>query len=402
MTTPHAPAPAPGASADSLLWAGPPLPGPDAAHELPVLPQSLPGQADGRGAFHRVIHEADYAWSFLIGIGLAMHRNRLHAAWAQAPAHTPENTVKEVVRSRTSDDAGQTWRPIRVLAPGRDGRNNSHGVFHVMDGVLWYFAAAYEGFVWGKKLKGPADLNWVFHNLRTEAFRYDPAADAWSSQGDIGELYPLQAPLRLPGGGWLMAGMDGYGRGAVMTSQGDDILKPWRLTPIPKSLGGLAETNVLRHGDELLALLRPIPNQPQRIQLSRSSDAGQTWSDPQPTALPCATSKIAATTLSTGQHVLLFNYHATSQTGEPGRQRDYPVIAVTAPGESAFRALWRIRPDLPLSARFADHSQHHNPQWAYPYPLEHDGTLYVAYHSAKEDACLTTIPISDLSVESVA
>ncbi len=405
MSTPQASAAEANDSSDSsLLWAGPPLPGPDAVDALAVLPQFVAGGGDGcagdgrGGVRHQVIHEADNEWSFLIGIGLAMHANRLHAAWAQAPAHTPENSVKEVVRSRTSTDGGKTWSAPRVLAPGHADRNNSHGAFHVVGDALWYYAATYEGIVWGKGLKGADGLNWVFHNLRTEAFRYDVASDSWHRMGEVGEMYPLQTPLRLPDGGWLMAGMDGYGRGAVMISQGDAVDQPWRTLAIPLTLGGMAEANVLRHGNDLLALLRPMPKQPQRIHLSRSSDSGRTWSDPLPTALPCASSKIAATTLSTGQHVLLFNFLATSQTGEKSRQRDYPVIAVTAPGQAVFRAIWRLRPDLPPAARFSDHSWHHTPQWGYPYPLERDGMLYVAYHSAKEDACLSIIPISDLRV----
>jgi hypothetical protein len=381
---------------EETAWIGSPLPGPDEVSSLPVLPQAHNG-APAFAVEHRVIHEACDDWTFLIGVGLAFHQGRLHAAWAQAPAHVTENSIHEIVRTRTSTDGGCQWQPVTTLAPGRPGRNNSHGAFHIAGDTLWYFAAAYEGFVWGKGFKGPAGINWVFHNLRTEALSYDSNTDRWESRGDIGELYPLQAPLRLPSGNWIMAGVDGYGRAATMTSQQDDIERPWQMSVIPQSLGGIAETNVVKHGHALLAFIRPIPGQPQRVHLAQSRDGGMTWSAPRPSSLHCATSKIAATTLSTGQHVLLFNYDSPRQVASVTRQRDYPVIAVTAPGEIAFRAIWRLRPDFPPDARYPGHSSHHTPQWAYPYVIEHDGMLLVAYHNAKEDAWLTTIPLTLLA-----
>ncbi len=391
--TQHQPPHTTGLTGEQTAWVGPPLPGPDEAASLPVLPQARDGES-APGVRHRVMHEACDDWTFLIGAGLVFHRGRLHAAWAQAPARVSENSIHELVRTRTSTDGGRQWQPVTTLAPGRAGRNNSHGAFHIAGDTLWYLAAAYEGIVWGRGLKGPAGIDWVFHNLRTEAFRYDADAERWESRGDVGELYPLQAPLRLPGGGWIMAGVDGYGRAATMTSQQDDIESPWNLSVIPHSLGGIAETNVVRHGESLLAFIRPIPGQPQRIHLARSRDNGMTWSDPRPTALPCATSKIAAATLSTGQHVLLFNYHSPRKVGPVTRERDDPVIAVTAPGEAAFGTIWRLRADHPPEARYPGHSSHHNPQWAYFYPVEYEGHLYVTYHSAKENAILSVIPTS--------
>jgi hypothetical protein len=195
-------------------------------------------------------------------------------------------------------------------------------------------------------------------------------------------------------GNWLMAGMDGYGRAAVMTSQGDRIDEPWHLTAIPQSLQGFAETNVLRQGDVLMAFIRPIPSQPNRVHVAESFDNGRTWGEVKATDLPAADAKIAAGTLSNGQHYLIFNYHGPRKVGTDTRHRDYPVIAVTAPGQTAFVALWRLRPDLPPEALYADHSTHHSPQWAYPYAVEHNDKLYVIYHSSKENAVLTIIPVS--------
>jgi len=121
-----------------------------------------------------------------------------------------------------------------------------------------------------------------------------------------------------------------------------------------------------------------------------------------------AASKPYTGTLSTGQHYLI-----CTTTWDSGNRR-YPLtIAVTRPGETVFSRVFVIR-----HARFeaGPGESHDRAALAYPYAVEHEGKLYVAYSNSgggvgrtgkgrelwnNNSAELAIIPIESLSLDPV-
>src|SRR5690606_23136521 len=91
--------------------------------------------------------------------------------------------------------------------------------------------------------------------------------------------------------------------------------------------------------------------------------------------------------LSTGQRYLVFNYR------DPRSRRGNLVIGVGRPGSDKLSLIRTIRQGVPPVQLVGECKE---PQWSYPYAVEHDGALYVTYSISKEDCALTIIPLSTL------
>ena len=107
-------------------------------------------------------------------------------------------------------------------------------------------------------------------------------------------------------------------------------------------------------------------------------------------------SKPFAGVLSSGQRYLI-----CSTTANTGNRRAPLTIAVTRPGDNRYCRIFRIRDAV-----------HHGPgesredvSLAYPYAVEHDGKLYVAYSNDggrganRNSAEMAVIPLASLEVE---
>ncbi len=320
---------------------------------------------------------------WLHGVALAWHKGRLFASFGHNVGK--ENTLTEEGRWTVSDDGGATWSKVKTMDAGTDDPSLavSHGVFLSRGEKLWVFMGA-------------------FHDTRkrvhTRAYSFDEESNEWRPRGVVveGGFWPMQQPVKMADGNWLMAGfIVGQGNpAAVAISDGDDLLK-WDLVVIPKGAGvgrmwgestviahGSGILNIARYGDKALALA------------SRSSDHGRTWTPSVETDLPMTTSKPAAGILSTGQRYLV-----CSTTADGGGRR-YPLtIAVSRPGEAKFSKVFAIR-----RAEFPEGPGESHPRAAlsYPYAIENDGTLYIGYSNAggrggnQNSAELAVIPVEKL------
>lgn len=321
---------------------------------------------------------------FTLGVGLAWHKEKLYASYGYNKGH--ENTPTEEAHVKVSEDGGKTWRPTVVMDAGEGDLGVSHGVFLSHGGRLWAFMGAFYAH---EKL---------YHRVHARAYLLNESTGAWESRGAIveGGFWPMQEPLKMADGNWIMAGFRIGGQfgeagnlPAVAISQGDDFMK-WDMVVIPAA-AGLGQIwgestvivedkrilNISRYGKKALALL------------SVSEDNGRTWTPSAPSNLPMATSKPYAGTLSTGQRYLV-----CTTTADTGGKRSPLTIAVSKPGESLFSKVFLIRPSVfegtpGVSAPNADFS--------YPYAVEHEGKLYIGYthksHGANE---LAVLPVSSL------
>ncbi|QEG41848.1 exo-alpha-sialidase [Roseimaritima ulvae] len=303
-------------------------------------------------------------YTFLHGVGLGWHNNKLYASIGHNKG--AENTVTEEAQYRVSEDQGQTWSELRVIDAGEEpDLAVSHGVFLSHGGKLWAFHGGYYN---------------RMQNIHTRAYSLDEASGRWIKHGIVirDGFWPMNQPVKMGDGNWIMPGMSAgpYSNSqvfpaAVAISHGDDFTK-WDFVQIPNGQGvdrmwgesaifvdGNRVFNVARYGGGASALL------------AISEDYGRTWTSSRISNLPMATSKPAAGTLSTGQRYLV-----CTTAKNNGGKRTPLTIALTAPGENVFEKVFVIR-----------RSRHDNEpgesadrlSLSYPCAIEHNGHLYVGY-----------------------
>lgn len=309
------------------------------------------------------------------------------AAWANDPLD--ENSAEGVVRAAWSSDGGLSWSKPQMVGPGfqsPDGLEcDNHTALHSFGGKLYAYASRWRG--------GPLeDHGWhPLPSMRAIQFLYDPTADTWSETGvSIPQFLMMHGPQRLPGRGWIMAGEFGFTQPAVAICEDDDF-KVWKTYPITtvRKLK-FPEPTVIVEKDRLVAVIRNamMMGPPQDYGLvSESFDNGRTWSEAQHSNLPMVDSKPFGGILSTGQRYLVFNYP------DPRSRRGNLVIGVSKPGSDKLTLLRTIRQGVPPVQLVGECKE---PQWSYPYAVEHDDKLYVTYSISKEDCALTIIPLSAL------
>jgi hypothetical protein len=188
----------------------------------------------------------------------------------------------------------------------------------------------------------------------------------------------MQEPIRMTDGNWVMAGISarfdcsagGKHPPAVAISHGDDLTR-WELVVIPCQTPGnvWGESAVFTDGRRVVNVARYGADS--RALMAVSEDCGRTWSPATPSNLPMTTSKPYCGTLRDGRHYLI----GTTATG-CGDRRAPLTIALTQPGESTFSSVLAIRPALCPGWRVESHP---NCSLSYPYAVEHDGRLYIAY-----------------------
>jgi hypothetical protein len=356
----------------------------DSASALP-----RPGQVpDLRVMTHVTVHRAMAGeFQFLHESSITVHDGRLVAAWANDPRD--ENSAEGVVRAAWSDDGGLSWSKPQMLGPGYHApaglECDNHTALHSHGGRLYAYASRWLG--------GPLeDLGWhPLPSMRAVQFVYDPATDSWSETGiTIPEFLMMHGPQPLPGGGWIMAGEFGFYQPAVAVCE-DDTFTVWKTYPITtvRKLK-FPEPTVIVEQDRLVAIIRNafMMGPPQDYGLvSESFDNGRTWSEAQLCNLPMVDSKPFGGILSTGQRYLVFNYP------DPRSRRGNLVVGVSRPGSDRLSLLRTIRQGVPPVQLVGECKE---PQWSYPYAVEHEDKLYVTYSISKEDCALTIIPLSSL------
>ena len=359
------------------------------------LPKSGEIQALSEVALYPIKrHEPDkdgYQW--LHGVGLIWHGGKLYASFGNNKGQ--ENSRGEQARGRISSDGGKTWGEPFTIASGDEHLGVSHGVYLSHKGVLWSFHGAFYD---------------DFQRTHTRVFRLDEKANAWSPvelKMDEG-FWPLQNPVRMEDGNWIMAGVrvaKGYTNAvgnlpAVALSRGEDFTR-WDLVVLPcdtsvpvRSVWG--ESTVIVDGPRVTNIARW--GRPTSL-VSESADFGRTWTPIRASNLPMAASKPHAGLLSTGQRYLI-----CTTTADSGNRRAPLTLAVSRPGETTFSQVFVIRPALLDGA--PDSTERSS--LSYPCAVEHDGKLYVGYSNSGgrggnfNSGELAVIPLQALQVKTSA
>ncbi len=326
-------------------------------------------------------------YNWLHGAAICWHKDSLYATFGHNRGD--ENTAAEVAHGRTSPDGGMTWGPVFAIDDG-DTSNPavSHGVLLSHAGKLWAFHGAFYN---------------RMQDVHTRAFVLDEASSSWQPRGIVAEdgFWPLQEPLKMDDGHWIMAGISvagGYGGSndpaAVAINPGDDFTK-WEVLRIPKpeNLEMWGESTVIVDGPEVLCIARW--KEPVAL-AALSKDYGRTWTETRETNLPMAASKPYGGILSTGQRYLV-----GTSTADSGNRRSPLTIAVSRPSEKVFCRVFRIRDAVHEGPGESDP----NCRLSYPYAVEHKGNLYMIYSNDgsrggnRNSAELAIVPVESLRVE---
>jgi hypothetical protein len=229
--------------------------------------------------------------------------------------------------------------------------------------------------------------------MRAVQFRYDPQSATWAETGvTIPKLLLMQGPQQLPGGGWIIAGEFGFYEPAVAICR-DDSFAVWETHPITTVRRlKFPEPTIIVEPTRLVAVVRNafLMGPPQEFALvSESFDNGRTWSELRLSNLPMVDSKPFGGILSTNQRFLVFNYPDSHS------RRGNLVIGVSRPGDDRLCVLRTIRQGIPPVQLNGECKE---PQWSYPYAVEHRGQLFITYSISKEDCAMTVVPLDSLAV----
>ncbi len=351
------------------LWQGKPM---DPA-EIP-----LPDQIT-----HQVIQRPEKEFRFLLGADIAAFNGVLFCSWGNS--RKDENDRHSAMRGRRSSDGGLTWSECeRISPPPARGFSCSHGVYFPHNGKLHALVPQAR---YGRAANGDA-----YPELRTLLMTLSPEEVKWEFSGAaIPEpFWPMAQPQRNASGNYLLPGIRCTGHNAfpaVAVSDGD-CPGSWRLVEIPQPgrSRSWGEGGILVNGNEIAFLFRNGWNNRHRARIAFSHDGGESWSAAVDTNLPMSPAKPCSGTLSDGRNYMVFN---PAPDG-----RDTLAVALSAPGELCFRAIRLIRRGKSPAPRYPGSGK--ATQWAYPAACEHDGKLWIAYASSKEECVLSSLPLDAL------
>lgn len=198
----------------------------------------------------------------------------------------------------------ERWTEAQKLSddPGRSEQNPV--LFTTPKGELWL--------IWTAQISGNQDTSLVRKRVsHDDGASWGPIETLFEAPQGHG-LFVRQPPLFLEDGTWVIPvfhcvsvpGQKWVGdRDVSAVRVSTDEGATWSEHIVPDSLG-CVHMNVLRAGDELLALYRS--RWADFVYASHSTD-GRNWSAPEPTELPNNNSSIQATALADGRIALVYN-----------------------------------------------------------------------------------------------
>jgi hypothetical protein len=307
---------------------------------------------------------------------LAHHDGQFWAMWSDGPGI--EDRVGQRVKFATSAD-GLKWSTSKFLTPippdsGPDsphfGTRTDKGMrwisrgFWQRDGVLLALASLDEaaGFF------GPS--------LELRAFRFDKGSREWRDAGlvfdDTINNFP---PLKLPTGDWMMSRrmFDYKTTGVHFLVGGVKALSDWQSFPV---LGSASELKAEEPDwwilpDQTLAAVFRDNRRSGFLYRAFSTDDGRSWSTPQKTNFPDATSKISGLRLRDGRYVLISNPNP--------KRRDPLTLSISDDGLFFTKMLYLV------GGRHID----------YPHVIEHGDSLFIAFAGGKQSVELLKVKLGD-------
>ncbi|MEP7361639.1 MAG: exo-alpha-sialidase [Acidobacteriota bacterium] len=227
---------------------------------------------------------------------------------------------------------------------------------------------------------------WAAPDLELQAFEWNPKTAKWSLLGvaykDAINNFP---PKKLPGGQWMMARRDYQFRLTLMTG-GVAGFDRWAISEVPNPEDrSFNEPDVVVRADGSVAMHIRDNSRSKWLYRSVSKDGGLTWSVPEQTNFPDATSKNFNLRLSNGLYVLVSN---------PSPNSRVPLTVGTSRDGATYDRI-AIVDDTPGGPRIPGVDK--GPGYTYPHAIEHGGYLYVIYSRHRDDIVVRRVKIGDLA-----
>jgi len=309
---------------------------------------------------------------------LAFHQNQFWIMWSDGPG--VEDRVGQRVKYATSQD-GLSWSKSEFLTPEPPGSG---------PGTEFYGTRTDKGFRWiargfwqrGEEFYALASLDeaagFFGPSLALRAYRLDGATQTWFDEGVIADNCINNFPPEpLPNGQWMMSrrAYDYKKTGVHFAVGGTESIRSWESFPVLGSNSELSAEEPLwwvLPDKRVLAIFRDN-RRSGFVYRSFSSDNGRTWSPPEQTNFPDATSKLHGLRLRGGRYVLVSNSNP--------KKRDPLTIAVSPDGVT-FTQLGYL-----VGGRHID----------YPHVMEHEGYLYVAFAGGKQTVEVLRVRIDEMT-----
>jgi pimeloyl-ACP methyl ester carboxylesterase len=309
---------------------------------------------------------------------LIHHQGQFLIMWSDGPG--VEDRVGQRVKFATSQD-GQNWSNPEFLTPEPPGSG---------PGSEFYGTRTEKGFRWiargfwkrDRELLALASLDeaagFFGPGLTLRAFRLQATGNTWEDVGIIADNtinnFP---PDRLPNGLWMMSRRtyDYKKTGVHFLIGGVESMSTWESFPVLGSGSELAAEEPLwwtLPDNRLLGLFRDNRHSG-FIFRSFSSDQGRTWTLPERTNFPDATSKLHGLRIRDGRYVLVSNANP--------KKRDPLVLSISSDGVT-FQQMGYL-----VDGRHVD----------YPHVMEHDGHLFVAFAGGKQSVEVLRINIDEMT-----
>jgi len=337
---------------------------------------------------HALVTNGDRKWQFRLHNYLAYFDGRFWCIWSHGPVI--EDNPTQHVRYATSVD-GVTWsEPLAVMTPSsRDGfRYIARGLWK-RDGKLIAIASHDEA------LNEKGKVHFFGKSLQLLAFEWNPNRRRFEKLGvmfdDAINNFP---PQKLPGGEWAMMRRD-HRRRISMLRGGIDSPLDWKASPVTAYVSGDGfrpeEPYWWKLPDErLLGLFRDNGGS-HRFYRAVSTDGGHSWSVPEKTNFPDATSKFFGLRTSRGSYVLVSNANPEARN---------PLCLSTSDDGLTFTRMARLPiPEKLSGGKFVTGSRYGSTKYEsfqYPHVIEHDGRLLIAFSRKKQTVEVVSVTLDEV------
>lgn len=321
---------------------------------------------------HSVVCPFDETWKFQLHNYLLHYEGKFWCMWSAGPV--VEDVPTQHVRYATSDD-GLTWSaPKNLTGMPAEGRAYIARDFWVRDGELLALAASYRG-------RGAFGVD---KDLKLVAFAWNKASGTWTEKAVLyQDAINNFAPQKLSTGEWMTTRRDARFNVTMMFG-GVKVLDDWRVVPVVDRLASMKASKFSpdepvcweQPDGTLIAAIRDNGGSGKLFR-SMSNDHGLTWSAPEITNYPNATSKLFTLKTSRGYRVLVSNANV-----KVGRREMH--LAISKDGIT-FTRLARLDIPSPKATTFQ-----------YPHVIEHEGSLFIAFSNKKNVTELLKVKLSDV------
>jgi hypothetical protein len=326
------------------------------------------------GGEHAVVSAPDAEWGFRLHNYLIHHDGRYWCMWSHGPK--VEDWPTQHVRYAVSDD-GLKWSEARpIMQPPADPYAFIARGFWLRDGELLALAARYKG-------HGAFGVD---KELTLEAYVWDKSADAWKHKGRVYDnAINNFAPQKLSSGPWMTTRRDARFN-CTMLVGGVKALDDWKAFPVsgyrnPETKFAPDEPIFWEQPDGRLVAAFRDNGGSMRLFQATSNDQGRTWTKPELTNYPNATSKVYSLRLAgDGPLVLIGNANP-----KIGRREMY--VGLSDDGLT-FTRLVRLDIPSPRATTFQ-----------YPHAIEHDGHLLIAFSNKKTRIEVLKVPVDRSKVQ---